>query len=713
MGYLVRARLRRGLCGLTVCALLAACSSTPGPTATPSQAASATSAVPVTSPPAAAASTVPATAAPATAPPSSPTSPPSVGPVPETAPATTPAPSQGGAFKDTLTFLTYRGDYTLTKTSENSMVVPFIYDALYRLDDSFAPVPDLATEPCTVAADLVTITCHVHDALFHDGSALTADDVVFTYQLSASPECAWAGADTAYCIGDRLTSVRAVDKHTVEFVLKEPDPTVLNELFSSVGIDSRGVVTAQFDALMAKAGGHDPDGLDKAADAVDTETSKDAPDCAKLLDPNDAFLTQVGVTLIPRDFYDYGEAGTFDPCSYASDQRDRLHAVASALRADGIDAIAAAYPALPIQQQPVGTGAWKLTQLTSTEVDLVDFPEGFHGPPATPNVRFRVYDTVDDVKKAFDDGELSVALFIDAAGDPSVLDRDPSIESVQYIFNAFTYLAYNVRPGMLFADTNLRRAMELCVDKERTVESVTGGTGAAIYSPITPASWAYADDLPRTQRDVAAARALIESSGWTVGADGIYRKDGRRLATKVWVRADADGRIHFLQLLAAQEQDCGIDLSIAPADFGDLADMIGNYPHDAPGTKHPFDAYLGGAGLTSDPADDTAVFDSGYITGPDNPSFDPFSEAANFTGYSDPEVDALLHSGRTTYDQRERARIYVDFQHAIAERQPYLFAWSPLNVEYRAPGMTSTLGPLAPDAPNWWHQLETLEVPAQ
>ena len=56
-----------------------------------------------------------------------------------------------------------------------------------------------------------------------------------------------------------------------------------------------------------------------------------------------------------------------------------------------------------------------------------------------------------------------------------------------------------------------------------------------LYSPIDPISWAYQPDLVRPERDVAAARRKIESSGWTPGDDGIYVRDGRRLATKVYV----------------------------------------------------------------------------------------------------------------------------------------------------------------------------------
>ena len=65
----------------------------------------------------------------------------------------------------------------------------FVYSGVYRLDDSGEPVEDLAAAPCTSTEDLLTITCRLRDARFHDGVPLTADDVAFTFELLASDAC--------------------------------------------------------------------------------------------------------------------------------------------------------------------------------------------------------------------------------------------------------------------------------------------------------------------------------------------------------------------------------------------------------------------------------------------------------------------------------------------------------------------------------------------
>ena len=90
------------------------------------------------------------------------------------------------------------------------------YSLLYRVSpiDSSRLVPDLATGAVTFSADKLTATVKIRDGVkFHDGAALTAADVVATYQkIIATPP---RGA--TYSMVD---SVTAPDATTVVFKLK-------------------------------------------------------------------------------------------------------------------------------------------------------------------------------------------------------------------------------------------------------------------------------------------------------------------------------------------------------------------------------------------------------------------------------------------------------------------------------------------------------------
>jgi len=275
---------------------------------------------------------------------------------------------------------------------------------------------------------------------------------------------------------------------------------------------------------------------------------------------------------------------------------------------------------------------------------------------------------------------------------------------VRYPDLAYVYLGYGMREGQLFADAHLRQALARCIDKARIVEAATADSGVPIESDILPASWAYQPDLRPQRRDVAAGRALIESAGWTAGADGVYARDGRRLSADILVRADDPQRVRFVQLLALQAADCGMTLTPRPVDYDtQLAPTLSAYPHHLPGSDAPFDLVVAAWATSADP-DDSDLFHSRNISSAENPS------GLNRGGFSDARVDALLDDALATYDVRARARDYRAVQDLLADAQPYLFGWSPVLMDVRSRDLVSLDGPLPLDRAHWWWQLERLRI---
>jgi peptide/nickel transport system substrate-binding protein len=212
--------------------------------------------------------------------------------------------------------------------------------------------------------------------------------------------------------------------------------------------------------------------------------------------------------------------------------------------------------------------------------------------------------------------------------------------------------------------------------------------------------------LPKPARNVDAAIRQIEGSGWTLGADGIYQKDGQRLSAPVIVRADTYDRVKFVDLLGLQLRDCGMDLRARPTEWPDVLAMITQWPHVAPGSDQPFVAYFGGWVWGEPDPEESAVWSSRRITSAEHPNGD----GANLFGWADERGDTLLDALDSTYDQRERARIFKEFQELLAEEQPNLFAWADSGREVLSAAVRSTAGPLDLTSGNWWWQVEKLYV---
>lgn len=550
--------------------------------------------------------------------------------------------------------------------NRSEIITQLVYNGLYRYDDSLAPVPDLAAEPCEVQPDQVTIICRIVEATFHNGTPLTADDVAFTFELGRRrPDCLFAYGD---CFDQMLTSATAVDERTVEFRLTEPNASFLTLVLPGVLIDSREVVEEAYAPLAERAPGLDAADYQQAADTIFAELfESDAPDCEPPLADAEALLQAAGIEPLPRDQFLIVE-GQFDACIYAEWTAVLLEDLAASLGTTGLDAIALAYRALSFNRSPVGTGPWRFISIEGgTRVTLEGFASYHRGPPATPSIEVRVIRDPTALRDGLLSGELDWVP-LPAPDLYAAVEGESNLQFVAFPDATYFMLAYNLRDGMLFAEHDLRAAVELCIDKPATVEAATDGTGDVLYSPVEPVSWAFQADLPRPERDVAEARRLIESGGWAEGDDGIYQRDGVRLATDVYVRADDAQRVAFMDLVAEQVLDCGIEFTVIPADLETVLGPLQEYPHVPGGYEQPFEAIFLGWGHGFDPHD--LLFHSSSVTSPEQPV------APNFMGFSNPEVDALLDEGIATYDQRERARIYREFQQVLAEERPVLFGWA-------------------------------------
>lgn len=115
-----------------------------------------------------------------------------------------------------------------------------IYNNLVRIDDDLRVVPELA-ESLTNPDPLTYIATIRRGVRFHDGSALTAADVAYTFNSLLDPDFLSAKKG-AYRL---VESVRAVDDYTVEFRLREPFGSFPINLVLGIVPDGAGAELAQ------------------------------------------------------------------------------------------------------------------------------------------------------------------------------------------------------------------------------------------------------------------------------------------------------------------------------------------------------------------------------------------------------------------------------------------------------------------------------------
>jgi peptide/nickel transport system substrate-binding protein len=141
--------------------------------------------------------------------------------------------STGGGLKDTL-------DPHFPVTNPDIARVANLYEPLLTWDANYTIAPSLATS-VRPNKDATVWTAELRpDVEFHHGKTMTADDVLFTMARLTDPKTGVGGALTQVL---DVKSSRAVDDHTVRFVLKQPY-SVFDQLVAEYTV---GIIPTDFD----------------------------------------------------------------------------------------------------------------------------------------------------------------------------------------------------------------------------------------------------------------------------------------------------------------------------------------------------------------------------------------------------------------------------------------------------------------------------------
>ena len=163
----------------------------------------------------------------------------------------------------------------------------------------------------------------------------------------------------------------------------------------------------------------------------------------------------------------------------------------------------------------------------------------------------------------------------------------------------------------------------------------------------------------------ARARAILESAGAELGDDGFYYRNGERLGFVIDVAAGDQVRLDMARAAAQQLREVGLDVTAEIPPVVDWGSQM---------------AYLIGWGSPFDADDHTYK-----VFGTD--------KGANYSGYSNAEVDKYLTEARETDDPAERTEAYAAFQKALADDPAYAFI-AYIDADYVA---KETLRGIAPD----------------
>ena len=557
----------------------------------------------------------------------------------------------------------------------SALVGSLVHAGLYRPDATFAPIPVLADGDASSAAGGTKWRVTLRSGLtFHDGSPLTADDVVFTYELAASTRCPLV-SDICAVVANHVVAVEAGADGALTFTLKSPwAPWQTRGL--TIPILPKATLTASLARLQAKVQAADRNAVSLTRENIAADI--DGGGCAASGGTNCTYASRVtelertladaGLDLPdPRGYPQLSSAGeptgSRDDEQYARALYARLAALEGLLLAPTEGQLAAGFPLLDVQSAPVGAGPYEFVErVPGSYVQLAAFKEFALGTPPMSAMLLTVFASPAGVVKAFQASGIDWAPDLRSADVAGLSVSDDATLLHTASLRGYNYLAFNTREGRLFANSIIRRALASCVDIPAIITGATDETGIKISSTVAPTSWAAENPAAtETTRDVAGARAALISDGWVAGEDGVFTRAGTRLEADIIVREGQAARTRAAQLIVDQVAECGISLTVAELPFtSNIAPRL-RYPND-------FDLYLGAWQWSLDP-DDSDIFASSACPTEEAPA------GKNFVCWSSSRVDQLLAQGVSAGSLSSRVGIYATIQSLRRSERPYLLLW--------------------------------------
>jgi peptide/nickel transport system substrate-binding protein len=252
----------------------------------------------------------------------------------------------------------------------------------------------------------------------------------------------------------------------------------------------------------------------------------------------------------------------------------------------------------------------------------------------------------------------------------------------------------NATPHPILSDVNVRQAIRSAIDVDTIVDEIFFGLATPTWTEFFRSP--YQCDVPRPVFDPQAAKALLESSGWTDSdGDGVREcngcstgaPDGYEMEMEFIAYAEYGEPLELTQqLIAEMLGEIGIKLNISVVEGSILWDQAEN------------------GGIEQSGNFDIDIYDDGYAgVDPTDYIWELYSQEAlvpgggyNVMRYDNPVVDALIDEAYTL-DEASRKETFCGIADFINEELPIVHLFTLANLEAysaRIDGVQSTVNDL-------------------
>jgi peptide/nickel transport system substrate-binding protein len=301
-----------------------------------------------------------------------------------------------------------------------------------------------------------------------------------------------------------------------------------------------------------------------------------------------------------------------------------------------------------------GTGPFEFVEWIKDDHLLIKRNDAYWNKQSGPYLdRVRYRPIPDDTVKlqSLQAGELDVMDYVQPRDVAAVkADRNVVVVDVPSLAD----FAYQLNHGRSpFNVKALRHAVAYSIDLEQIVKGVWLNVGVPANGPIPPTSWAYDNTILPIKRDVAKAKAKLAEGGKPQGFSFTMTTNNLPI------------NVQEAEVMQAQMAEVGIQMKIKLVDGGTLI---------SEGNAKNFEMISYQWSGRPDPDGNVYQF---FKTSP--------GTSLNWSGISNPELDALLDKTREVSSQAERKKLYSSVIRILQDELPMIFVVHPIEPKAFSP----------------------------
>jgi peptide/nickel transport system substrate-binding protein len=290
--------------------------------------------------------------------------------------------------------------------------------------------------------------------------------------------------------------------------------------------------------------------------------------------------------------------------------------------------------------------------------------------PLIENLTLKFYPSEKKLIEAYQKNEIESLNSVSPKTAYEIQKENSEIKSfpLPRIFAVF----FNQDMSPVFADKEVRNALNIAADRTRVIKEVLENLGNKIKGPLpeniydiylsTTTEKTESVEEPNREGRIAEAKKILEKAGWTQNSEGVFEKSKDK-NTKIKLEfslatSNIEDLVKTANLIKEDWEKMGAKVNVKTYEIGDLEQNIIR--------ARKYDALLFGEVMGRDP-DPFAFWHSSQRNDP----------GLNIALYANITADKLLEAARTAANQKERAEKYIEFQKIVEKDIPAVFLYSP------------------------------------